>query len=154
LVHVAGAVVKSGVYQLPKGARVADAIAAAGGAAGDGVPDALNLAEGLADGQKVLVPTKKELEAAPPVAFTASGPSAGGSGSGGTSAKPAAPGKVNVNTGTVSQFDALPGVTPTAAKNIVDYRTKYGPFKKLDDLDKVSGIGPATLDKMRPYLTF
>ena len=148
-VHVAGAVGKSGVYRLPKGARVADALAAAGGPAADGVQDALNLAEELQDGQKILVPTKKELESAPPVTFTApSGTSQG------AASKPAAPTKVNVNTGTVAQFDALPGVSPTVAKNIVDYRTKYGPFKKLEDLDKVSGIGPATLEKLRPYLAF
>lgn len=151
LVHVAGAVVKSGVYRLPKGARVADAIAAAGGAVADGVPDALNLAEGLADGQKVLVPTKKELESAPAVAFTGQSGTSGGSTA---TSKPATPTKVNVNTGTVAQLDALPNVTPTVAKNIVDYRTKYGPFKKLEDLDKVSGIGAATLEKLRPYLTF
>ena len=153
LVHVAGAVVKSGVYRLPKGARVSDALAAAGGAATEGVPDALNLAEGLEDGQKVVVPTKKELESAPPVAFAAPSPS-GGSGSAGGASKPAAPSKVNVNTGTVAQLDALPSVSPTVARNIVDYRIKYGPFKKLEDLDKVSGIGPATLEKLRPHLTF
>ena len=153
LVHVAGAVVKSGVYRLPQGARVTDAIDAAGGPSAEGVKDALSLAEPLVDGQKVIVPTKKELESAPPVAFTAPSPS-GGSGSASGASKPAAPAKVNVNAGTVAQFDALPNISPTVAKNIVDYRTKYGPFKKLEDLDKVSGIGPATLEKLRPYLTF
>ncbi|HWI51875.1 MAG TPA: helix-hairpin-helix domain-containing protein [Symbiobacteriaceae bacterium] len=145
VVHVAGAVVSPGVYKLEKGARVGDAIAAAGGALPEGVPDALNLADRLEDGLKISVPTKKELEAAPPPPVAVSGQAA---------AKPAAaPAKVNVNTGTVAQFDALPNVSPTVAKNIVDYRSKNGPFKKLEDLDKVSGIGPATLEKMRPYLT-
>lgn len=149
LVHVAGAVVKSGVYRLPKGARMVDAIDAAGGPSADGVKDALSLAEALVDGQKIQVPTKKELESAPPATFTAPSGTAQGAAS-----KPAAPAKVNVNTGTVTQLDALPSVSPTVAKNIVDYRTKYGPFKKLEDLDKVSGIGPSTLEKLRPYLTF
>jgi len=145
VVHVAGAVVHPAVYRLEKGARVGDAIAAAGGALPDGVQDALNLADRLEDGQKISVPTKKELENAPPPPVAVS-----------TSAvakAPATPARVNVNTGTVTQFDALPNVTPTVAKNIVDYRSKNGPFKKLEDLDKVSGIGPATLEKLRPYLT-
>lgn len=145
VVHVAGAVTRPGIYRLDKGARVADAIAAAGGALPDGVPDALNLADRVEDGQKIAVPTKKELEAAPPPAVAVTAPSG--------SKAPAPLAKANVNTATVAQLDSLPGLTPTVAKNIVEYRTKHGPFKKLEDLDKVSGIGPATLEKLRPFLT-
>ncbi|HYF95903.1 MAG TPA: helix-hairpin-helix domain-containing protein [Symbiobacteriaceae bacterium] len=145
VVHVAGAVVKPGVYSLKPGARVDDAIAAAGGVLPDGVKDALSLAEHLVDGQKIVVPTKKELEAAPPpIVAVATGP---------VPTKPPAV-KANVNTATFKQLDDLPGVTPTVAQNIVDYRAKNGPFKKLEDLDNVSGIGPATIEKLRPYLTF
>lgn len=148
LVHVAGAVVKPGVYRLTKGARVGEAIAAAGGALPEGVPDALNLADRLEDGQKIPVPTKKELESAPPPPVAVVQPKASS-----TVSITATPSVVNLNTGTAAQFDALPGVSPTVAKNIVDYRTKFGPFKKLEDLDKVSGIGPATIEKLRPYLS-
>jgi competence protein ComEA len=148
-VHVAGAVVKPGVYQLDKGARVADAIAAAGGALPEGMPDALNLAALVEDGQKVFVSTKQELSSPPPPAareatYTPYAPPA---------AAKAPAGKVNVNTATAEQLDQVSGISPALAKAIVDYRTQHGPFKKLDDLDNVKGVGAATLLKLKEHLT-
>jgi competence protein ComEA len=160
VVHVAGAVSNPGVYRLDPEARVSDAIAAAGGALPEGAPDVLNLAARLADGDKVYVYTRKEVEAqstqAPPAAARSAtvGPAAStadrGTASGGATASGA---KVSVNTATVEQLDAVPSITPTVAKAIVEYRTKNGPFKRLDDLDNVKGIGSATLAKIRDHLT-
>ncbi|HWI65758.1 MAG TPA: helix-hairpin-helix domain-containing protein [Symbiobacteriaceae bacterium] len=147
VVHVAGAVNSPGLYKLPKGARVADAITAAGGAKPDAVVDAMNLADRLEDGMKFSIPTQKELEAAPPAPVQAAPVKATGS------SPAAAKGKVNLNTASAAQLDALPNVTPAVAKNIVEYRSKHGAFKTIEELDKVSGIGPATIEKLRPYLS-
>lgn len=160
-VHVTGAVAKPGVYQLPEGARVAEALNAAGGSLPEGRPDELNLAERLADGAKVWIPTEAELkaaaEAAPaplPVASKGTVAPVKSTG-GGTGAAPAAQtgGKVNINTATSKELERVTGIGPATAAKIIAYREQHGPFKSLDDLIKVSGIGPATLAKMRDQLT-
>ncbi len=71
------------------------------------------------------------------------------SGSTAATSTPTPTGKLNINSATVDQFDALPGIGPTYAQRIIDYRTQHGPFKTVDELDNVSGIGPSTLDKIR-----
>jgi competence protein ComEA len=152
VVHVAGAVAKPGVYKLDEGARVADALLAAGGPLPEAMPDALNLADRLADGQKVYVMTKQELlsPTPPPAAAGAAAGPAPASGST-AAAKPA--GKVSINTSSAAQLDQLPSVSPTVAQAIVDYRKQNGPFKSIDELDNVKGIGPATIEKIRPNVT-
>jgi competence protein ComEA len=130
VVDVAGAVHRAGLYRLPHGARIADAIARAGGATRRAQIDLVNLAAPLADGEQVLVPTR--------------GTAATG---GGTSAAPAAP--VDLNSATVEQLDALPGIGPVTAQKIVDYRQAHGPFTSVDELDAISGIGPARIDNLR-----
>lgn len=139
IVHVAGAVVSPGVYELAAGARVDDAIAAAGGAQGDADPDALNLAAPVHDGDRIGVPRVGETPA--PVGQTAA---AG-------DVAPAGP--VDLNTATVDQLDALPGVGPTTAAAIVAHREANGPFATVDDLEAVRGIGPAKLDAIRELVT-
>lgn len=160
-VHVTGAVTKPGVYQLPEGARVAEALNAAGGSLPEGRPDELNLAERLADGAKVWIPTEAELkaaaEAAPgplPVASKGTVAPVKSTG-GGTGAAPAAQtgGKVNINTATSKELERVTGIGPATAAKIIAYREQQGPFKSVDDLIKVSGIGPATLAKMRDQIT-
>lgn len=131
-VHVGGAVGRPGLYKLPDGARVNDAIRAAGGVNADADLDALNLASKLKDGDKVLVPKRGESVA---------------SADGGSSAR------VNINTATVDQLDTLPGIGPALAQRIIAYREKHGGFRKLDDLEKVPGIGPAKLDALRDLVT-
>lgn len=145
VVHVAGAVVEPGIHEVAGGARVADAVAAAGGVAPGGEPDGLNLAAPLADGQRVYVPRTGEVDpaavpsaAAPPV--SPAGASA-----------PAGP--VDLNTATVADLEQLPGVGPSTAAAIVDDRTRNGPFASVDDLDRVSGIGPAKLAALRDLVT-
>lgn len=125
-VHVAGAVAAPGVYALPSGARVNDAVAAAGGLLGDAQPDALNLASPLADGAKVLVPRIGE---APLPGDSAQG------------AAERAPGVVNVNAAGTDELQILPGIGPSLASAIVEDREANGPFSNPEDLMRVSGIG-------------
>lgn len=142
MVHVAGAVKNPGVYPLAAGSRVVDALQAAGGRRDDAREDLLNLAAALADGDKVYVPSSRDL-------------AAGGSGS--TPGQPApavpgwppAPGKVDLNRADQAALDALPGVGPSLASAIVRYRQEHGPFRSVDDLEKVPGIGPSKLASLR-----
>ncbi|HIS39887.1 MAG TPA: ComEA family DNA-binding protein [Candidatus Aphodovivens avistercoris] len=135
VVHVSGAVAAPGVYELEEGARVQDALDAAGGASADACPDALNLARVVADGEQVVVPTVEE-EAAQEQAGAA-----GASGS-------VAGGKVNINTATAEQLDALPGVGPATAEKIIADREANGPFASPEDLKRVSGIGDKKYEEL------
>ena len=135
VVHVVGAVRSPGVYTLAAGSRVEDAIEAAGGQNPDAAGDSINLARVLQDGEQLVLPTKAQVASgeAPGAGATAAG---GGGVGGGTSG-----GKVNLNRATVAELDTLPGVGPATAQKIVDDRTKNGPFKKVEDLMRVTGIG-------------
>ena len=135
LVDVAGWVRHPGVYEFAEGARVIDAIDAAGGARPGALLQALNLAAPLADGTQILVPREGET-AAPPVI--------GGAVAGGP---------INVNTATATELEELPGVGEVIAQAIVDYRTENGPFTSVDQLLDVSGIGDATLEDIRDLVS-
>jgi competence protein ComEA len=137
VVDVAGAVRRPGLYRLPSGSRIADAVARAGGMSRQAAAASVNLAAPLADGEQVLVPT------------LAAGGSAASSPGG--AASPSAP--VDLNSATVDQLDALPGVGPVTAQKIVDYRTEHGPFTSVDDLDAIPGIGPARIENLRGLVT-
>ena len=141
VVHVAGAVAAPGVYRLAAGARVIDAVQAAGGVSADANPDAINLAAVLADGQRVYVP--RVGEAAPVVVD--------GGGSSGGSVAPTGP--VNLNSATADELDSLPGVGPATAAAIISYRDQHGPFASVDALTDVPGIGPAKLEALRGLVT-
>jgi len=146
VVHVAGAVARSGVQRLPAGSRVVDAVEAAGGAAADADPSRINLAAPLEDGQQVYVPRLGEVGGGAGV-----GPGAAG---GGVEAAGAGDGSVvNLNTADVGQLDALPGVGPAIAQAIVDYRDQNGPFATVDQLVEVRGIGDAKLADLRDRVT-
>jgi competence protein ComEA len=143
LVHVVGAVRASGVVELSPGARVRDAVAAAGGPADDADLQQMNLAAPVADGQRIAVP--RVGEAAPPLAAASSpGPAPSGS-------TPAGP--LNLNTATATELEALPGIGPTLADAIVRERDKLGGFKKVDDLKQVRGIGDARFADIRDLVT-
>lgn len=142
-VHLAGAVLKPGVYELPAGARVIDGIQAAGGAAPNADASSINLARPLTDGERVYVPRRGE---APPEA-AAPGGGSGGAGTGDASRK------VNINTATVSQLEELPGIGEVIAQRIVDYRTQHGPFKTVRDLLKVEGIGEKKFESIEDHVT-
>lgn len=146
VVHVAGAVSRPGIVQLEPGARVVDAIEAAGGAADDADLDQLNLAAPLADGVQVRVPHHGETVPAP----VSPAPAVGG---GGAAAAPPAPAAVDLNRATAAELDQLPGIGPSLAAAIVTWRTDHGPFKRIDDLLDVPGIGPAKLATLADHVT-
>lgn len=148
VVHVAGAVARSGVQRLPAGSRVVDAVEAAGGTAADADPSRINLAAPLEDGQQVYVPRLGEVGGGVGAGTGAVGGGAGaaGAGAGGESV-------VNLNTADVGQLDALPGVGPAIAQAIVDYRDQNGPFATVDQLVEVRGIGEAKLADLRDRVT-
>ena len=139
-VHVAGAVRQPGLYTLPPGSRVADAVQAAGGPLPRAAVDAMNLAEQIVDGSKIEVPRRGE--AATIVAGEL--PS--------SSATPASS-VIDLNSADVTQLETIPGIGPVRAAAIVQHRDENGPFASVDALLDVSGIGPATLESMRAYVT-
>jgi competence protein ComEA len=136
VVHVAGAVARSGVYRLSDGARVVDALSAAGGARTDADLARVNLAARLSDGLRVYVPAVGEA-VVPPVegqdSETGNGP-------------------INLNSATAEQLDDLPGIGPATAAAIVAYRRDHGPFQSVDQLLDVRGIGAAKLEQIRSLL--
>jgi len=147
VVHVVGAVAAPGVQRLPAGARVVDAIDAAGGAAPDADLARVNLAAPLVDGQQVVVLRPGEL---PPVPAAATA-GAAGSGGGAVPGAPSAP--IDINTATAAQLEDLPGVGPATAEAIIAHREQVGPFASVDDLLDVRGIGEAKLEQLRDRAT-
>jgi competence protein ComEA len=151
VVHVAGAVNEPGVRTLPVGARVVDAVAAAGGLAPEAVADALNLAAELHDGDRVYVPRADDVGAiAAGVTPTTAPP---GSDSGSDPAGSADAGPVPLNSAGAAELEELPGVGPSIAAAIVAYRAEHGPFLSVDGLTDVPGIGPAKLEALRGLVT-
>lgn len=138
-IHVSGAVLNPGVYELPEGSRANDAIEAAGGASEDAVPDALNLARVLSDGEQIIVPTVEEQERLEEAAVAGQTLDAGG--------------KVNINTATVEQLDSLPGVGESTAQKIIADREENGPFGSPEDLKRVSGIGDKKYEDLADLIT-
>lgn len=134
VVHVAGAVRAPGVYRLPGGARVTDAVERAGGPAPDAAVDSVNLAAKLADGQQVVVPS--------------SSPGVGTSA--GAGAAPDAP--ISLGTATVEELDTIEGIGPVTAQDILAFRDESGGLSSVEDLDEITGIGPATMEALRSRL--
>jgi competence protein ComEA len=139
VVHVSGAVVSPGVYSLPHGSRVNDAILLA-------VPldeadlDALNLAALISDGQKIAVPKIGEVLSDISLQTT-EGVSVTGRG------------KVNLNTASSAELETLPGIGPATAQKIIDYRTQHGAFNSVEDLNNVSGIGPKKFEDIKDLVS-
>ena len=164
VVHVVGAVVEPGVYELPFGARGDDAVRAAGGLTSQADVRAVNLALQLVDGEQVVILRKGEA-LSPAGSREPSGASGSGrnvtSGSSGgapenSTAAPSsvsAPRLVNINRASVAELDQLPGVGPSTARAIVEHRERYGPYATVDDLLAVRGIGPAKLAEMRAMVS-
>ena len=135
VVHVVGAVRRPGLYRLAHGARIADAVRRAGGATRRADLSLVNLAAQISDGTQVVVPRRAVVEAAAP---------------GGVEGGPApTAGPVHLNTATLEQLDALPGVGPVTAQKILDYRQQHGAFSSIEDLDAIPGIGSARLEQLR-----
>jgi competence protein ComEA len=131
VVDVAGAVRRPGVYRMPAGARVVDAIDRAGGPAGDAMLEGINRAARLADGQQVVVP--------------AQGPA-------GTAATATEDGPISLGSATAEQLDTIDGIGPVTAAKIVEYRDQHGGLASVDQLDQMSGIGPVTMESLRARL--
>jgi competence protein ComEA len=133
VVDVAGEVRRPGVYRLPAGSRVADAVERAGGVAGGGDQEAINLAARLADGQQIVVPSS----------------SPAGSGAAAASAED---GPISLGNATVEQLDTIEGIGPVTAQKILDYRDQHGGFSSVEQVDQVPGIGPATMEALKARL--
>jgi competence protein ComEA len=134
VVHVAGAVRDPGVYRLPAGSRVTDAVERAGGAARPTGVEGINLAAVLADGQQVVVPGRTVGSAMATTTGTA------------------ADGPISLGTATLEELDTIEGIGPVTAQNILDFREQNGGVSSVDDLDQISGIGPATMEALRGRL--
>jgi len=148
VVHVVGQVVRPGLVRLRPGARLADAIAAAGGARPGADVTALNLARLVIDGEQIRVPRPGE---APASGSGVAGPPGPGGGAGGSVSPSGAP--VRLNAADVAALDSLPGVGPVLAQRIIDWRTEHGRFTSVDELGEVSGIGDKLLAQLRPKVT-
>lgn len=137
-VHVAGAVARPGLYQVPEGSRVAAAVDAAGGPSRRADLAGVNLAAPVQDGQQVVVPVR--------------GPGAGGAAASGSTppgtAAPAPGAKLSLSTATVEQLDGLDGIGPTLAQRIVEYRDAQGGFRSIDELREVEGIGEKRFESL------
>jgi competence protein ComEA len=131
VVDVTGAVRRPGVYRMPAGSRVNDAVERAGGASGEAELEAVNLAARLADGQQVVVPGR-------------------GGGIAGTAA--AEDGPISLGTATVQQLEEIDGIGPVTAADIVEFRDQHGGLSSIEQLDQVAGIGPATMESLRSRL--
>ncbi|MCS7285595.1 MAG: helix-hairpin-helix domain-containing protein [Anaerolineae bacterium] len=136
-VYVSGAVLHPDVYSLPPGSILKDALMAAGGPSPEADLDSINLAMPLRDGMHVFVPRKGEATpAAAPVA-----PS------------PSSPSLININTASQAELESLPGIGPTLARRIIEFRETHGPFKSIEDLKKVPGIGEAIFSRIKDLIT-
>ena len=150
VIHITGAVKKTGILVLPEGARIADAIDVAGGNKESADLDEVNLAYVLQDGQKVYIPSKEDKAKLESKAYITSGSGdnvivqnvneKGGNG------------KVNINTATQSELENLPGIGASIASRIIEYREQNGKFSKIEDLQNVKGIGDAKFNNMKEYV--
>ena len=149
-VYVNGQVAAPAVYELPPNSRVGDAIEAAGGWTDEANTAVINLAQPLLDGMQVYVPSETEAAAmVPPVvnepgSFSRSGPALDVTNTGGL---------VNINTASLEELDTLPGIGPSTAQKILDYRDEYGRFNTIEELMNVSGIGEAKFGSVKDLIT-
>jgi competence protein ComEA len=138
VVDVAGAVRRPGLYRLARGSRIADALALAGGFTRRADRVAVNLAAPVADGEEIVVPAR---------GVGTTGASSGGAQSPAMGTSSTAP--LDLNTATLEQLDELPGIGPTTAQKILDYRQAHGPFRSVADLDAVPGIGRGRIEQLK-----
>jgi competence protein ComEA len=133
VVDVTGAVRRPGVYRLPGGSRVVDAVQRAGGAGPGGLLEAVNLAAHLADGQQIVIPERGPAGTAAASAAAGSGP-------------------ISLGTATAGQLATIDGIGPVTAQDIIQFRDQHGGLASVEQLDQVSGIGPATMQSLREGL--
>jgi competence protein ComEA len=156
-VYITGAVAQPGVYRLPEGSRVQDAIAAAGGAMIQADLEGINLAERLTDEAHVIISRRDDAtpstvqQPASSVSNPGTASITGQTGPAASKALPSSP--VNINTATVEQLETLPGIGPSTAARIVADRDQNGPFPTIEDLTRITGIKEGTMAKIRPYIS-
>ncbi|MBN1289847.1 MAG: helix-hairpin-helix domain-containing protein [Actinobacteria bacterium] len=139
-VHVTGEVVKPGLYEVEEGSRVSDAVNKAGGPTPGASLESINLAARVKDGTQIIVP---------PVAVAVDGAAE----QGGTVQQTAKSNLVNINSADEHQLDELPGIGPSYAARIIEYRKENGPFSSIDELQNVKGIGPRTIEQIEGLVT-
>lgn len=142
IVHVVGEVVNPGIYSLKEGSRVYEALEKAGGCLEGAALERINLAQPLFDGQQVPVPSVHEPDP---------GPGGSGESPDGLAANPGS--RVNINTANSSQLETLPGIGKVKAGSIISYREQNGPFKSVEELTNVNGIGEKTMEMLRDLIT-
>ena len=149
MVHITGEVRKTGILTLPEGARIADAVEAAGGETKEADLNAINLAYVLQDGQKIYIPNKNEEQEEKAYITTENGNNIvsqpDNSSKGGST-------KVNINEASQSELETLPGIGPSIASRIIEYREQNGKFSKIEDLQNVKGIGDAKFANIKDYV--
>lgn len=150
VVDVSGAVIRPGVYRLPDGSRVIDAIRRAGGPSGRAMVAGINRAAALADGQQVVVPARLPVADRP--GGTAGAATTAEAAGGGAGWSGAASGPVSLGTATAVQLEEIDGIGPVTAQKIVEFRDSRGGLSSVEDLDQVSGIGPVTMESLRSAL--
>lgn len=149
-VHVSGEVISPGVFEMEQGSRIFEAVSRAGGYTEQAAADFLNMAQQLEDGMKITVPDKETARALSEQMEQAG---VSGSSSGTVSGKEGASAKVNINTAQKEELMTLSGVGEAKAMDIIAYREQNGPFKKIEDIMKVSGIKEAGFQKIRENIT-
>lgn len=158
IVHISGAVQNEGIVELESGSRVADAIEKAGGLKENAYMDEINLAYQLEDGEKIHIPTieeqkEKENQESKVENESATGSDGTISRSSNSSINNGSQTKININTATEEELDTLPGIGPSTATKILDYRKEKGKFKTIEEIKEVSGIGESKYEKIKDKIT-
>jgi competence protein ComEA len=149
-VHVVGAVRHPGLYDVDAEARVENAVDAAGGFLGNAAAEAVNLARKVSDGEQIRIPTQDEAKHGGADDLNAS---AGSAGEGGGAAAGSLQGPIELNSATAAQLDTLPGIGPATATKIIADRESNGPFTSVEDLGRVTGIGPKKLEELKELVS-
>lgn len=152
-IHITGEVKKPGIIYLKNGARIADAITTAGGATKDAALDKVNLAYILADGQKIYIPNKNEKEEKEEYIISNSGENILVEGQNTSINEKGESKKVNINSANQTELETLPGIGPSLAQRIIEYRNQNGKFTKIEDIQNVKGIGDAKFSNIKDYIS-
>lgn len=154
LIHVSGCVKNNGIVKLKENSRINDAIEAAGGLTSDADLSNINLAYILEDGEKIYIPKKgEEIAEESYTSSVTSETSSIKSGSSSSTTSSSKTSKININKATQTELETIPGIGPSTALKIINYREENGKFNSIEDIKNVSGIGDTKYEKMKDYIT-